>query len=404
MSTEDFVSFILQKERTPSPHHEPTLTSPRSRATAARLSAQFPDSSDSEPGEPDNDSRLGSVQKFLPKPKPVSLKAKEPTARKAKPRKRKERVVRKLSVDLRRKSLINETIEEESTPPSSDKIQIDPKLLVNSYQNFSTDSAKELIAAMEKGAEQGRTGSQSSGSSISVSESCLAPTEPTAGPSKATDVTSLTPVDMEAATPLPAPPLDGLVVHVDFRTGADNRRRPLEKMASSLGARVEPHLNSEVTHLVFKDGSMAAYKKAKKNGVKIVAFSWLEACRASGKRVPEDEHPSVSKEKYDSPGLFPKVRKIKSMQPKTLEEDLEAAGRSLSRKQKIQSRKQNLVKVPEQSISSPAHRVLRNAVDSPLDKMRSLNLSLSLTPASAGGSARDVSPSQADLDTPLAER
>ena len=77
---------------------------------------------------------------------------------------------------------------------------------------------------------------------------------------------------------------------------------------------------------------MANWKKAKKLGAHIVSVGWLEESRGRGMMMPEEEFPSVSKEKYESPGLFPKLRKLKSMQPKTLEEDFMAASKSLDRR------------------------------------------------------------------------
>ena len=63
--------------------------------------------------------------------------------------------------------------------------------------------------------------------------------------------------------------------------------------------------------------------------------------RVGGRKMAEAKFPSVSRDKYESPGknslsgkqlillpvlgLFPRLRKLKSMQPKTLEEDYEAA-------------------------------------------------------------------------------
>ena len=306
-------------------------------------------------------------------------------------------MVRKLAEDLRRNSLVNETIEEDTEDGEND----DPKVLANSYANFSSDSAKALIAAMEGAASQ-----KSSGSSISESESCQDPGEKNLV-AEVLDNTSLTPVDMEVATPLPAPALAGTVVMVDFRTGADNRSKPLESLASSLGAVVVKSLTSDVTHLVFKDGSLGLYNKAKKKGVKIVAFSWLSTSKRTGQKAPEEDHPSVSKEKYDSPGLFPKFRKTKSMQPKTIEEDFEAAGKSLKRKQKILSRKNQVQGLNRSRSQSESDRVpfkgltLTMNPDSPLDRLRNLTSGLVLSPRPA--ETRDVSPSQ-DLDTPLIER
>ena len=115
----------------------------------------------------------------------------------------------------------------------------------------------------------------------------------------------------------------------------------------------------------------------------------------------------MSKEKYDSPGLFPKFRKTKSMQPKTIEEDFEAAGKSLKRKQKILSRKNQVQGLNRSRSQSESDRgpfqglTLKMNPDSPLDRLRNLTSGLVLSPRPA--ETRDVSPSQ-DLDTPLIER
>ena len=49
-------------------------------------------------------------------------------------------------------------------------------------------------------------------------------------------------------------------------------------------------------------------------------MSWLDACKRERVKVDEKLYPPMNQEKYDSPGLFPKLRKGKSLQPKTDEE------------------------------------------------------------------------------------
>ncbi|CAB4069860.1 MCPH1 [Lepeophtheirus salmonis] len=70
-----------------------------------------------------------------------------------------------------------------------------------------------------------------------------------------------------------------------------------------LGASISSLLNKKVSHLIFKDGSLARYNKAKKLDIKIVSISWIEACKTEGKRVDEKDFPTISKEKYDSPTM-----------------------------------------------------------------------------------------------------
>jgi hypothetical protein len=65
---------------------------------------------------------------------------------------------------------------------------------------------------------------------------------------------------------------------------------------------------------------LATYNKAKKLGIFIVSVNWIEACKKSSSKAPENEFPPMNQDKYDSPGLFPRLRKCKSLQPKSDEE------------------------------------------------------------------------------------
>ena len=106
-----------------------------------------------------------------------------------------------------------------------------------------------------------------------------------------------------------APILQGIIIFVDFRTESENRGKVIKNAASELGAQVVEKLGPDVTHFIFKDGSRLNYQKAKKLGIPILSASWLEECKREGKKMPESQFPSVSIEKFDSPGLFPKLKK-----------------------------------------------------------------------------------------------
>ena len=49
----------------------------------------------------------------------------------------------------------------------------------------------------------------------------------------------------------------------------------------------------------------------------IVSVNWIIACKKQGSKSDENLFPPMNQEKYDSPGLFPKLRKTKSLQPKS---------------------------------------------------------------------------------------
>ncbi|MBM3938235.1 MAG: hypothetical protein FJ333_06220 [Sphingomonadales bacterium] len=56
-------------------------------------------------------------------------------------------------------------------------------------------------------------------------------------------------------------------------------------------------LNQQVTHVIFRDGSLANFKKAKRLGLPILSYLWVEACKEAGKLVPWDPYPSTSLER-----------------------------------------------------------------------------------------------------------
>lgn len=479
ITREDLLSFILNKEKSPEAE--------ASTISAEKINASEDDSDDSDNEDWDRlKSVHGSVQKYLQKPDPRqsivvsgNVKSKTRACLSAPKSQQRKKIIKNLANDLRRKSLVNETIEEVSEEISKTKsdigesssslksslTNIDPKLLVQSYQNFSTDSAKALIAQMEGGTYNSdksivRTSSQSSCDSNSDKES---------GNNRrknkrrkgAGDKTSLTPVPMEEATPsIPraisspslnvqsvsspslrpppadvatpqptqvAPVLDGVKIFVDFRTGHENLGKAIETKAFELGATISGKLTADVTHVIFKDGSLANYKRAKRVGSHIVSAKWLEDSRENGKKVAESEYPTVSRDKYESPGLFPKLRKLKSMQPKSLEEDFTAASKSLDRRLKIQARK-NLLEIGKSNSEQkgvttkrPPHNYYYKGCEK-FYKRKSKENSLQelmkeiqnspgagvVTPvkllATGSSVSSPVSPSSSEFDTPLAVR
>jgi len=275
------------------------------------------------------------------------------------------------------------------------------------------------------------------------------------------DKTSLTPVPMVEATPGPppafssptlnvqtvsspslrpppvidespqptqgAPVLEGVKIYVDFRTGHENLGKAIETKALELGATISGKLATDVTHVIFKDGSLANYRRAKRVGAHIVSAKWLEDSREHGKKMAESEYPTVSRDKYESPGLFPKLRKLKSMQPKSLEEDFQAASKSLDRRLKIQARK-NLIEVGKSNSEQkglptkrPPHNLYykgcekfykrkskENSLQELMKEIQSSPGAGVVTPVklltSNASASSPVSPSSSEFDTPLAVR
>ena len=96
--------------------------------------------------------------------------------------------------------------------------------------------------------------------------------------------------------------LEGVVAFVEVRHRHENGSRLWEKQLQAMGAQVADKLTFRCTHLVFKEGSLATYKRAKKLQLHIVSASWVAKCKELGQRLNESSWPCVGKDKYDSPG------------------------------------------------------------------------------------------------------
>ncbi|NXL35462.1 MCPH1 protein, partial [Glaucidium brasilianum] len=91
---------------------------------------------------------------------------------------------------------------------------------------------------------------------------------------------------------------------------------------------VSKTLNKRVTHVVFKDGHLATWRKAQKMGVKIVSVLWVEKCRETGVHVDESLFSAVD----TNEGLPLLSRKHKCMQPKDFVEKTPENNRKLRRR------------------------------------------------------------------------
>ena len=128
---------------------------------------------------------------------------------------------------------------------------------------------------------------------------------------------------------------------MDYRSEdrAENTSGVLKKLAVQLGAESCDKVKKGVTQLVFRNGHEGNFAHAKKLGVPILSMGWLEEAKKSGLKPDESAWPSFSLQRYNSPHLFPKLKKIRSMQPKTLEEDYAKATKSMAKKLKAEEKR-----------------------------------------------------------------
>lgn len=127
----------------------------------------------------------------------------------------------------------------------------------------------------------------------------------------------------ETSSPLKIPPeikstiLSGIVCYVDVRSENENKLESVKAELLSLGASVEKNFTKKVTHVVFKEGRISTYSKAKKEGIPIVGILWIEACKmVRGIADPAMHRPSRM-DKYDDlmPYQLIKKRRLGLLNP-----------------------------------------------------------------------------------------
>uniref|UniRef100_A0A182LTF1 BRCT domain-containing protein n=1 Tax=Anopheles culicifacies TaxID=139723 RepID=A0A182LTF1_9DIPT len=104
-------------------------------------------------------------------------------------------------------------------------------------------------------------------------------------------------------------------VYVEVRSGTDNRSEGIKEHIASLGAKVNERLLRDTTHVIFKDGLLSTYQKAKKMNIPIVSILWIEACKRHNCLMNVNDFKISNLERYENPDLFKRIRRQKSMQP-----------------------------------------------------------------------------------------
>ncbi|XP_010227048.1 PREDICTED: microcephalin [Tinamus guttatus] len=123
---------------------------------------------------------------------------------------------------------------------------------------------------------------------------------------------------------------EGILAFVDVWSSnrTENYSKIFEQQLFDMGAKVSKTFNKHVTHVVFKEGRLATWRKAQKTGVKIVSVLWVEKCREAGERVDESLFPAVC----TNEGLPLLVKKHKCMQPKDFIERTPENDRKMQRR------------------------------------------------------------------------
>jgi hypothetical protein len=233
----------------------------------------------------------------------------------------------------RRVTDILERLDEDETKDRTDDVSkssdadaeddLQPK---NSFPNFSTDSAQALMQqyeALSQGKVDELKQDEETEAEVPESEALTPPMADDRGTASNDGI------------------LSSVSAFVEVRTVHENRSQCVQDQLKALGATICARLTKDVTHVIFKDGGLSTYNKAKKLGTYIVSVTWIEGCKREGRIVDEALFPTMSKEKYDSPSLFPKLRKAKSMQPKYDEERSRQVEAAMKRREKTLRKKKD---------------------------------------------------------------
>uniref|UniRef100_A0A8C6JW16 Uncharacterized protein n=1 Tax=Melopsittacus undulatus TaxID=13146 RepID=A0A8C6JW16_MELUD len=126
------------------------------------------------------------------------------------------------------------------------------------------------------------------------------------------------------------PVLKGITAFVEVWSSnrTENYSETFEHQLRDMGAKVSKTLNKHVTHVVFKDGHLATWRKAQKMSVKVVSVLWVEKCRETRVHVDEALFPVVAaNEELPQP-----LKKHKCMQPKDFVEKTPGNDRKLQKR------------------------------------------------------------------------
>ena len=77
--------------------------------------------------------------------------------------------------------------------------------------------------------------------------------------------------------------LKDICVYVDVQAKNEDRSDVVVKKVLTLGAKVSKSLGKQCSHMVFKEGNLTTYNKAKSLGLFIVSVNWVCITWPSGK-------------------------------------------------------------------------------------------------------------------------
>ncbi|XP_046353576.2 uncharacterized protein LOC124133267 isoform X1 [Haliotis rufescens] len=128
--------------------------------------------------------------------------------------------------------------------------------------------------------------------------------------------------------------LKGVTAYVEVRTCNDNRSHAISSALRQLGAVVADKFTDDVTHVIYKEGLKRTRDKAIKKNIHLVSVLWVDSCRKNNDHVSEKLFPALLPESSSTPILFPRLKKMKSMQPSDFNEDVVSSAERCQKRRK----------------------------------------------------------------------
>nr|XP_024219307.1 microcephalin [Halyomorpha halys] len=165
--------------------------------------------------------------------------------------------------------------------------------------------------------------------------------------------------------------LSGLICYVDVRSANEDMTASVQEELLTLGARIEKNFTKKVTHVVFKEGRMSTYLKAKKEDVPLVSVLWIEACKRVRGVADPALHPPRRMEKYENILPFQTLKSVVNTTPVKRPRTKATASRQLVKVALARKRGNNKIKTDpddDDCGSSPSTFVDDKANDSHKNK------------------------------------
>uniref|UniRef100_A0A0A9Z9T4 Microcephalin n=1 Tax=Lygus hesperus TaxID=30085 RepID=A0A0A9Z9T4_LYGHE len=103
--------------------------------------------------------------------------------------------------------------------------------------------------------------------------------------------------------------LFGITCYVEVRYNKEDRSEWVRNEVASHGAKVEKNFTKKVTHVIFKEGKISTYMKAKELNIPTVSLLWIEACKTVGGLVDPKLYAPSDDEKYQKNMPIEEARK-----------------------------------------------------------------------------------------------